>query len=1403
LPNRFKVAGPATVGGSNDLTFIGPGFLTGPNILTINNTAGTVTFQGILSGEGGLTKSGMGNLILAIGDNYTGPTHINTGTLLAAGVPSTSAVTVALGGTLDLNSSKGAIGSLAGAGTVSLGVALLTTGADNTSTAFSGIISGIGGSLIKTGTGTFALSGANTYTGMTIINAGTLQLEAATAIPPAASITVAAGATLDLNNFRATIDALAGAGNVTLGIGSLSTGGDDTSSAFHGIISGNGNLIKIGTGTLALAGANAYTGGTRLLAGTLIVGNDSALGSGTLTLEGGILQASSAVNLANSFAVEGAATVGGNNKLTFSGTGTATVANTLMINNTGTTIFAGLLSGQLAIIENAGTGMLALFAANTYVGGTTLIDGTLDVRAAGLGTGGLVLDGGTLTGDGAPGTTIANPYMVGGPATIQGDVRTLRLTLTGPGTLTTGNTLTVRNSFSTITLSGLLSGGGSLTKEDFRPGFPGTLVLSGVNIYTGATTVDSGILQLGTANAIPKASSVTVANGATLDLNNFSDTIGSLEGVGNVALGTGSLTTGANNASTTFSGVITGNGRLITTGTAMFILDGANTYTGGTTLISGTLIVGSDSALGSGMLTLQGGTLQARSPVSLANPISIGAPAQVGGSNDIAFTGPVLLNGSILEVDNTAGTVTFNAVLSGGGGLLKDGAGNLILAIANTYTGPTRINTGTLLATGIPSTSAVTVASGATLDLNNANAAIGSLAGEGTVTVGSAILTTGGDNTSTGFSGIIRGIGGLTKIGTKTFTLTGSSIYTGATTVMAGALVVNGSQPGSNVTVSSGATLAGAGTVGIIIAAGAVNPGPIGSGTAILRSGNAIFNAGSTFTVTLNGTTAGTGFDQLNVGGTVDLTESPTLHLTIGFVASLGDTFVIITSSKSLTGTFTGIADNSTVSSDGQTFRVNYTANAVTLTRTALPIAPPTPAPSLPPSTKTPGPSGIGAGLVGLTESGASQPSAQAVNGQARVSSGTALSDIRATESRSPSAPGGLGSGSDEIAGQRNDVRTGDLLSLRFEPGLPGRNDIVSGIDLAGSLLTGVRPTPTLQLQKGTSFATVATVVPGAAGDEHASPTDPSMAQESIWPNFVIGLDDTIHRRPVVAPEKTPGMSKAAEAPQKKLAVLDRTCEPHLSAPDEIVIPVDQLGGRSLPRPRPSFLAMFSPREFMAAGKLMSSDSPLLHAITALLRAGTIGVLSRHIRTALGAEPASNAAGGDGVAPQTAESIGRGNEIPTQDTSPRAPVVLEAIPEQANGRSRMLGSIIFLAGISQTCAAVAKRKSARRRCTTLPDAAGKALYRPHFPFRGGRPAGPGNRDGGGSRRFHPRIRCVPGLGKELREAGVPQRGRLVGRQRQDARQDCQDQGSGRAAPDARSDRPRHESDSLPARRAGA
>ncbi len=946
------------------------GSLAGAGNVTLSTftlTAGgdntSTTFSGVASGTGGLTKAGTGTLTLTGSNTYTGATTVSAGTLTLNGgtaLDDTSAVTVAAGATLDLGASE-TIGSLAGAGDVTLGANTLTAGGDNTSTTFSGVASGTGG-LTKAGTGTLTLSGTNTYTGATTVSAGTLALSGNTAIADAAAVTVSTGATLALNN-NETIGSLAGAGNVTLGANFLTAGADNTSTTFSGVISGTGTLTKQGTGTLTLSGANTYTGATTVSAGTLTLNGGTALANTSAVT----VSAGATLNLGAS------ETIG-----SLAGAGNVTLSTfTLTAGGDGTsTTFSGVASGTGGLTK-AGNGTLTLSGANTYTGATTATAGSLALNG-----------GSALANTSALTVDAAAVLFLGASETIG--------SLAGAGSLSIGAfTLTTGGDNTSTTFSGGIGGSGGVTKTG-----TGTLTLSGTtNNFSGPTTVSAGTLALSGGSALDDTSAVTVAAGATLDVG-ANETIGSLAGAGNVTLGANTLTAGGDNSSTTFSGIAAGTGGLTKAGSGTLTLSGANTYTGLTTVSAGTLTLAGNSAIAdTAAVTVSGGAT-----------LALGADEIIG---SLAGAGNVTLGVNFLTAGGDNTSTTFSGVIGGTGTLTKAGSGTLTLSGANTYTGTTTVADGTLLLSGgaaLDDANAVTVSFGAILALV-ANETIGSLAGNGTVDLSTFTLTAGGDGTSTTFSGIAAGTGGLTKAGTGTLTLSGANAYTGATTVSGGTLsitddtnlgagavtlaagttlavtgattidnaialtgaatidnaaavtasgIVSGTGPltkagagtltlsgtntytgattvsagtvlvtgtiatSSGVQVSSGGTLGGTGTVPAVSVLGGGSIAP-GTSPGLLSTGNLAFTTGATFSAEVNGTTPGTDYDQAAVTGTVDVTGA-TLTVTLGFTPVAGTSFILIDNDllDAVTGTFNGLAEGATFTVGGVTFTISY-----------------------------------------------------------------------------------------------------------------------------------------------------------------------------------------------------------------------------------------------------------------------------------------------------------------------------------------------------------------------------------------------------------------------------------------------------------------------------------------------
>jgi fibronectin-binding autotransporter adhesin len=337
--------------GSNILNVIG----TGPTTINGNVTnsggltkdgTGTLTVAGALGGTGGLTKNGTGSLVFNNSNGYSGTTAINQGTVtvptFGAFGTDTGAISMGVSGaagiiytgtgetsTRNFTTSGGlnntATFTQSGAsGLLKLSGNFTSITANNRnfiftgSTAGSGEVSGVisnqsggGGQntqVTKNGTGTWTLSGANTYTFTTTVNAGTLRAGIATVPGVSGAFGINSGiilanvadATLDLNGFNTQVGSISGGGvlggNITLGSATLTTGAANAVNTFSGVISGEGGLVKIGTGTLTLASANIYTGDTTITAGALSVNGNSIADTNKLILNGGKLEISAAAN---------------------------------------------------------------------------------------------------------------------------------------------------------------------------------------------------------------------------------------------------------------------------------------------------------------------------------------------------------------------------------------------------------------------------------------------------------------------------------------------------------------------------------------------------------------------------------------------------------------------------------------------------------------------------------------------------------------------------------------------------------------------------------------------------------------------------------------------------------------------------------------------------------------------------------------------------------------------------------------------------------------------------------------------------------------------------------------------------------------------------------------------------
>ena len=460
--------------------------------------------------------------------------------------------------------------------------------------------------------------------------------------------------------------------------------------------------------------------------------------------------------------------------------------------------------------------------------------------------------------------------------------------------LNANTTFEVDNGSAITEVTGTASGTAALVKQG-----AGTLTFTGANAYTGGTTISAGALQIGNGGTTGSIVGNVTDNG-TLAFNR-SDTI-------------------------TFGGAISGTGSVIQAGPGTLTFTGANNYAGGTTINAGTVAVGNNSALGTGTVTFADGTTLRAA------------------TNGLTIANAMVLNGTA-TADPFLNSPTLSGAISGSGGLTKSDFGNLTLSGPSTYFGPTAVLQDALVAGGtnvFSAASAFTIMPSAAIALNGFSQTIGSLAGGGEVNNNTGAvpvtLTTGGDNTSTTFSGIIHDGGAplaLTKTGTGTFTLTATNTYTGATTVNAGTLEVDGSIANtSSVTVNSGGTLSGTGIVDpattTINSGGTLAPGNASNPTGTLSiTGNLAFQSGALYVVQVTPSAAA----STNVSGTATLTGA-TVNAQFASGSYLAKQYTILTATGGLAGTTFATLTNTNLPA-GFSDSLSHSGNSVFLNLTA------------------------------------------------------------------------------------------------------------------------------------------------------------------------------------------------------------------------------------------------------------------------------------------------------------------------------------------------------------------------------------------------------------------------------------------------------------------------------------
>ncbi|EJA0781059.1 autotransporter outer membrane beta-barrel domain-containing protein, partial [Salmonella enterica] len=609
---------------------LGSGDVTDDATLELNTDG---TFDNAINGSGQVVKSGDDTLTLSGRNTYTGGTIISGGTLVASNVEALGTGDVTDNATLELN-----------------------TGGD-----FTNNISG-SGQVVKSGDDVLTLSGANSYSGGTLISDGTLV--------------------------ASNVEAL-GTGDITdNAVLELNTGGD-----FDNAISGSGQVVKSGDETLTLSGSNTYTGGTTISGGTLVASNVDALGTGDVT-DNATLELNTGGTFDNVISGSGQVVKSGDKTLTLSGAnyytggttindgtlvasnvealGSGDVTNDAVLElNTGGD-FTNNISGSGQVVKS-GDDVLTLSGANSYSGGTTISGGTLvatSVEALGSGD---VTDNAVLELN--TGGTFDNVISGSGQVVKSGDDA---LTLSGANTYTGGTTI----SGGTLVASNVEAlGSGNIDNYASLQ-----LNASGQFVTANLTTHDNAITAIGAGSAL-RANTLTQEANSTLAVHLTDSNSGAIVTADRANLG-GTLD-------------ITGIGNVAKSWTR-----DAYAYT----------LIDSDSAIDSdfaqftvaGMDAKQVDFLTVDGRVNAADDTRYDVTASLSwyADSDNAATDAhgtftlseqghsFTLNTALTDVDATLNPD--NATYWDGKSLIKRGAGTLILGAQNTYSGDTDVQEGTL-----------------------------------------------------------------------------------------------------------------------------------------------------------------------------------------------------------------------------------------------------------------------------------------------------------------------------------------------------------------------------------------------------------------------------------------------------------------------------------------------------------------------------------------------------------------------------------------------------------------------------------------------------------------------------------------------------------------------------------
>ncbi len=757
----------------------------GSGSIKVTSLTAGLTLSGVIDGSGSLIKSGDGALVLTGTNTYAGTTTITLGNLTPGvaessnpfGTSEAGASIIFNGGTLRYSSANTNDYSYRLTASNNANYRIDTNG--QAVTFANGLaVQGTSG-LDKFGTNTLTLNGASTYTGLTTVAGGTLQIGVNNAINSGNNVTIkgvtaSQTTTLDLNGKELTIGSLTLGGNAgsidtasttaqvigsdsaskltltgttaaltydatnnpqgatisasllnlnddiqTFTIGNSTNANATLDTSISSVIESDGGIIKAGAGTLMLSGENTYTGATSVVVGVLNIQNSAALGTdaaGTTVANGAALE------------LQGGVAVG-TEPLTIGGTG---------------------ISAAGALRSVSGN--------NSFGGPITLTQSTTSVIS--YNTGDLLTLSGVIKSDEVDGG--ARNITIGG----------------------SGNTLITGTIDTTFTDSLDAVQAGTLTKSG-----SGVLTLSGSSTYTGATTISEGVVKLGAAGDSTNsplgtnAGRTAITSGAVLDLNGVTLSTAEALTINGTGISTGGALTNSSSTSATYTGllrlgasgssVVASNGNIVLSNIGILYgsITGYGLKLGGSATaceFDGVFNGGTSSAAGAGTLTKEGsGTwiLTGANTYTGTTTINSGGTLQLGSggtTGQIASTANIVDNGTLTF--NRSNALSQTKIISGSGSVIQAGTGTTTLSVANTYTGTTKVNAGVLNVTGsLASGSAVTVG-------GDGSSGTPTISGTGTINGATTIAATGTGVVGTHSPGDRSGVASL--VGTQKFNST-------------------------------------------------------------------------------------------------------------------------------------------------------------------------------------------------------------------------------------------------------------------------------------------------------------------------------------------------------------------------------------------------------------------------------------------------------------------------------------------------------------------------------------------------------------------------------------------------------------------------------------------------------